>query len=123
MILNLAIIIVIIIVCILNIRKNRKIVSDLLKNNYDLKSKVRSLETIYGNAVENLIPYMEEFKNLDPKNFRQMGKPLDYVYFGEDEIIFFEVKSGNSKLNNTQRRLKSLIENGKVSFKEVRIKR
>ena len=89
----------------------------------ELKSQKRSLETIYGNAVENLIPFIDEFKDLDPKEFRQLGKPIDYIYFGEDKIIIMEVKSGNAKLNAAQRHIRDLIRDGKVEFKEVRIKR
>ena len=105
------------------VKNQRKGIADLEKALNDLKSQKRSLETIYGNAVENLVPFIDEFKDLDPKEFRQLGKPIDYIYFGDDKIIIIEVKSGNAKLNSTQRRIRDLVKEGKVEFKEIRIKR
>lgn len=95
----------------------------LTSKNKELESKKRSLETTYGYAVENLTPFIAEMRDRDPKLFRQLGQPIDYIYWGEDEITFIEVKSGNARLNEKQRKIKKLIEDKKVVFEEVRIKR
>ena len=51
-----------------------------------------------------------------------MGKPIDYVSFGDDEITFIEVKSGNAQLSTKQRHIRDLVNQKLVSWKEVRIK-
>ena len=51
-----------------------------------------------------------------------MGKPIDYISFGDDEITFIEVKSGNAQLNQRQRQIKQLVQQKAISWKEVRIK-
>jgi len=52
-----------------------------------------------------------------------LGKPIDYIHFGEDKVTFIEVKSGNSRLTKTQRRIKGIIKNKEVEWHEVRVKR
>ena len=101
----------------------RKILAAKQTDIKQLESQKRSLETIYGYAVENLTPFVDDMKDYDPKLFRQLGQPIDYIYFGEDGIEIIEVKSGNSKLSPKQKRIKKLVEDGKVVFKELRIKR
>ena len=51
-----------------------------------------------------------------------MGQPIDYISFGDDEITFIEVKSGNSQLSQKQRHIRDLVKAKLVSWKEVRIK-
>ena len=51
-----------------------------------------------------------------------MGKPIDYISFGDDEITFIEVKSGNAQLSSKQRHIRDLVKGKMVSWKEVRIK-
>jgi len=52
-----------------------------------------------------------------------LGSPIDFVIFdGASEndikqVIFLEVKSGDSKLNAQEKRLKNVIEEGRVSWK------
>ena len=98
-------------------------VDDLQEKNKLLASQKKSLETIYGYAVENLVPHLDGMKGLDPKLFKHMGQPIDFVYFGEDEIKFIEVKSGDARLSAKQKRIKKLIEDGNVVFEEFRVQR
>ena len=51
-----------------------------------------------------------------------MGKPIDYVSFGDDEITFIDGKSGNAQLSSKQRQIRDLVKQKLVSWKEVRIK-
>ena len=60
--------------------------------------------------------------DFDPENCCFMGKPIDYVSFGDDEITFIEVKSGNAQLSSKQRHIRDLVKQKLVSWKEVRIK-
>ena len=45
--------------------------------------------------------------------------PIDYVSFGQDEITFIEVKSGNSQLSSKQRKIRDQVKNGKIKWKEI----
>ena len=51
-----------------------------------------------------------------------MGRPIDYISFGDDKITFIEVKSGKSQLSSKQRHIRDLVNDKKVAWKEVRIK-
>ena len=83
----------------------------------------RSRQTLGGRFAEQLAPYFEEF-NYDPTEARFLGSPIDFVVFpgiatGElREIVFVEVKTGESQLDRGQRRLRDLVE--RVGSKEVR---
>jgi predicted Holliday junction resolvase-like endonuclease len=89
------------------------------------RKKVLSLkksgEVRLGHIAETLAPFLDQFE-FDPENCTFLGKPIDYISFGEDEITLIEVKSGNSQLNKKQRKIRDQIKSGLVSWKEVRIK-
>jgi len=86
----------------------------------------RSRSVIGGQFSENLAPYLPDFPYL-PTECKFLGKPTDFIVFkGMDEkdikeVVFVEVKSGNSKLNSQERKLKEAIDSGNVSFEEYRI--
>ena len=64
-----------------------------------------------------------------PKDFRHFGDPIDYIVFdGLSElqkgdiselrnVVFLDIKTGNSRLNTVQRRVRDAINDGRVSFK------
>lgn len=85
-------------------------------------SQKKSSEVRLGKDAEVLTPFLDIFP-YDPKYTKFIGDPLDFVIFDPDkEIVFVEVKSGNSKLSPKQHKLKKLIEDGKVKFDLIRIK-
>ena len=49
------------------------------------------------------------------------GNPIDYVIFEDDKIVFLEIKSGESKLSDTQKNIKKLIESKEMYFDTMRI--
>ena len=61
------------------------------------------------------------------KELNFLGNPIDFVGFkgldgdGEVEIKFIEVKTGKSKLNKNQRKVKAAVMAKKVQWVEVRI--
>lgn len=87
-----------------------------------LQSQKKSSEVRTGTFVEILAPIAEQFP-VNPKTMRFLGSPIDYISFcyETDTITFIEVKSGQSQLNENQRRVKKMVENGKVEFKVVRL--
>jgi len=94
------------------------------KNNVDLllareKSRNKSVEVRTGQIMEKMTPFLEVFKH-DPSRAVFIGQPIDYIVFGEDEIVFVEVKTGKSKTSKKQNNIKKLIEDKKVRFELVR---
>jgi len=112
-------------------KKEKHIVSTLndleiqLAKEKEAKKKVtsqkKSSEVRLGHIAETLAPFLDQFE-FDPEACTFLGKPIDYISFGEEEITFIEVKSGNSQLNQNQRRVRDLVKDKKVSWKEIRIK-
>ena len=92
----------------------------ILKYKTALSAK-KSTEVRTGYAVENLVPFMRDFK-YNPQHLQFMGMPIDYIHFGEDKITFIEVKSGKARLSVKQRKIKKLIQENKVDWDEIRIK-
>ena len=86
----------------------------------------RSRRTLAGNFSEQLAPFLPDFK-YSPTECKFLGKPVDFIVFkGSDqkqieEVIFVEVKSGESKLSNQEKNLKEAIQNKKVKWEEYRV--
>lgn len=77
-----------------------------------------SLSTKYGKITEQFLPFLDAFP-YDPSGFRFLGSPIDGIQFEEDKIIFYEFKSGSSRLTNKQNNIKKLIHERKVFFEEI----
>lgn len=82
-------------------------------------SRQRSLSTTYGRITEQWFPLMDAYP-YDAQNFRFLGSPVDGVQFEEDRIVFVEFKTNRSQLSAGQRRLKRLVEEGRVTWEEFR---
>lgn len=87
----------------------------------------KSRAVIGGQFSENLAPYLPDFP-YKPTECRFLGKPTDFIVFkGMDEkniqeVVFVEVKSGNSKLSGQEKNLKDTINNKKkVRFEQYKI--
>ena len=79
------------------------------------KSRNRSLSTRYGQITEQFFPFMPCYP-YDSKEFRMLGSPIDGVQFEDDKVILIEFKTAGSGLSKRQRKIKKLIDRGKVSF-------
>ena len=73
----------------------------------------------HGKSFENLFPFMNNYP-YESRNFRFIGDPIDGVSFEDNKIIFMEFKTGTSKLSEKQKKIKNLVENKKVEWKEIR---
>ena len=93
-----------------------------LNSTYNLLlSQKKSSEVRLGQISEQLAPFLDHFP-YNPKKVQFLGNPIDYIYFGENEIAIIEVKSGNARLSKKQRQIKKLVLGGKVKWKEIRIR-
>ena len=87
----------------------------------------RSKSVILGQVAEQIAPVLPNFPcNIDEVKF--IGKPVDFIGFNSDtttglirDVVFIEVKSGNSSLSKREQSLKKAIEDKKVSYVEYRI--
>lgn len=80
-----------------------------------------------GFTVENFAPFLQ--KKYSPTDFRHLGDPIDYIIYDGltdvhqgvadeiKEIILLDIKTGQSRLNKGQRRIRDAVNSGKVSFK------
>lgn len=93
---------------------------------YRKEAIMKSRAILGGQFSEQLAPYLPDFKYL-PTECRFVGKPIDLLVFrGMDEkkieeVVFVEVKSGNSKLSPHEKNLKETIEKKRVRWEEYRI--
>jgi predicted Holliday junction resolvase-like endonuclease len=69
---------------------------------------------------ENLAAFTDQFP-YDRSKVKALFQPVDLIYFGEDEVVFIDVKSGASSLSTKQRRIRDNVNNGKVKFRVMRI--
>lgn len=86
----------------------------------DVLSRKQSLSTKYGKMTEQFMPFLEVYP-YDEHNFRFLGSPVDGVQFNEDGVVFVEFKTADSRLTSEQRRIRDLVNDKKVSFREIRI--
>lgn len=86
----------------------------------ELKSQQQSKSVRLGLISENVLPFHSDFK-YNVKDLVPMFRPIDYVVFNENEIVFLEIKMGTSQLSEKQKKIRSLIELGKVRFEEHRV--
>ena len=91
----------------------------------------KSKEVNTGFTSENFAMFMQG--DLNPKDFRHLGDPIDFVVTcGADdvrngvsdevsEIVLLDVKTGNASLNKIQRRIRDAVVAGRVSFATLTI--
>lgn len=84
---------------------------DVLKSE---KQGLSQTDEILEKSIKNNYPYSIE-------NFRYIGNPIDGIQFDKDKIIFVLFKSNKLKLTPTQEKIKELISNGYVMWKEFNI--
>ena len=98
--------------------------NDILEARKDSTKKQRA--TIKGQISETLAPWsMTIVDSVSELNF--LGNPIDFIGFkgldgkGDIDIKFIEVKSGKSKLNSNQRRVRDAVIAKRIEWVEVRI--
>lgn len=87
----------------------------------------RSKSVITGQQAEQVAPFLPEFP-YNPSDARFLGSPIDFVVFDGlskgklEEIVIVEVKTGKSGLTTRERAIKKAVREGRVSFKEIRLR-
>jgi len=85
-------------------------------------SRVQGAAVGRGLMAEQFAPFTETFRNLgwNIQEFKFLGRPVDGIQFEEDGIIIVEFKTGDSAMSQKQRNIKRLVDDGKVTFQEIR---
>ena len=85
----------------------------------------RSYSVNLGKISEHLVPFHLNFP-FNPKDARFIGSPIDILVFdgasdGRDEITiyFIEVKTGNSKLSEIQKKIRRAVINKCIEWREI----
>jgi Predicted secreted endonuclease distantly related to archaeal Holliday junction resolvase len=116
------------------IKKKYENLFEKWKNEYEEKIRKdavkKSLATILGKVGEELTPLlMFEKLGIEPKDFRHIGTPIDYVAFkglsnGKvEEILFIEVKTGNSpSLSDREKEVRKAVDEKRVRFVMINLK-
>jgi predicted Holliday junction resolvase-like endonuclease len=86
----------------------------------------RSRAVLSGQMLEQVAPFLPDFP-CNPADVRFVGKPIDFVAFpgaSENkeikEVVFIEVKTGNSVLSPREKEIKDAIQQGRVRYVEYR---
>ena len=91
-----------------------------------ITSQKKSSEVRIGRIAETLAPMLDSFPvdiHKEGSSTVFLGQPVDFIHFDPDEgITFIEVKSGESELSASQKRLRRLIQGGKVRWIDFRVK-
>lgn len=99
--------------------------SDRKKDRKDAINRSRAV--LSGQMLEQMAPFLPDFP-CNPADVRFVGKPIDFVAFPGavdnkpiSEILFIEVKSGNSVLSEREKEIKNAVLKGKVRYVEYRV--
>lgn len=85
----------------------------------------KSRAVLTGQFSEQLAPLLPGFPG-KPTEARFIGKPIDFLIFkgldekSVEEVLFVEVKTGQSRLNSVERSLRTAIEEKRVRWVEYR---
>lgn len=89
------------------------------------KGRAASAHTTRGQILEKWCPFLEHpqiEEHWKPKDWTFLGNPIDYIVWDENGIVFLDVKSGNASLSKKQRMIRDLIREGKIEWREIRLK-
>jgi len=106
--------------------KDQEWTEKIPKEREDAVKKSRTVLT--GHFSEQLAPYLPDFP-FSPTECKFLGKPVDLLVFkgldtkDPEEVVFVEVKSGDAQLSQTERKLRDVIRQKKVSWYEYRAKK
>lgn len=111
---------------------HQALLDDMKQQRLDLKEREKNMKARpqltakavnIGFILERIAPSFDNFPFAN-NDCRSLFDPIDYVIFEGlnksgvvTKIIFTDIKTGNARLNNHQKEIKSLIQNKKVDFK------
>lgn len=94
--------------------------SDMTRQFEESRGKQISERTRLGQVSENFAAFTDEFP-YDRRHVKALFQPVDLIYFGDDELVLIDVKSGDSTLSTKQRKIRDNVRCGNVKFRVMRI--
>ncbi|MCY0849809.1 Holliday junction resolvase-like protein [Sulfuracidifex metallicus] len=91
---------------------------------------MRSVNTLLGKIGEEFAPFLiAEKYQVNPKDFRHLGSPVDYVAFKglsdnnvEPEVIFIEVKAGRSTtLTDREKKIRDAVNKKMIRYEVINL--
>jgi predicted Holliday junction resolvase-like endonuclease len=91
----------------------------------------RSRYVLKGKIAEHMVPLLQDIFRYEPADARFIGAPIDYLIFdgysktkdnnwdGPIEVVLADVKTGNARLNKTERKIKEAVEAGRVRWETI----
>jgi len=102
---------------------------DVLNRRKKLKerSEVATKTINVGKIIEKTAPAIKGFK-YDRRDCRALFEPIDYIVFDGltrnegvvDALLFMDIKTGRSQLNQHQKQIKNAVESGRVEWDAFR---
>lgn len=86
----------------------------------------KSKSVVLGQVNEKIAPLLPEFK-YSYKDLTFIGKGIDYIIFdwlaewNLNQIVFMEIKSWKSNLNNNEKQIRDIVEKGKIKYEIMKI--
>lgn len=93
-----------------------------MKTRMTTRAKVTARAVNLGKIIEKIVPSFSSF-SYAPGECRALFEPIDYVVFSGlnkrrvESIAFVDVKSGASRLNESQRSIRQAVQGKAVSFR------
>ncbi|MFW9926128.1 MAG: Holliday junction resolvase-like protein [Candidatus Thorarchaeota archaeon] len=93
----------------------------------------RSRFVLKGKIAEHMVPLYGDIFKHDPADARFIGAPIDYLIFdgytaAKDDksnepitVVLADIKTGNAKLNRTERMIKDAVEEGRVRWETIHL--
>lgn len=93
----------------------------------------RSRAVIKGQIGEHLVPLFRDIFRYAPSDARFIGAPIDYLIFdgytaAKDAnsnlpitVVLADIKTGNARLNSTERKIKEAVEAGRVRWETIQM--
>ncbi|MFW9799349.1 MAG: Holliday junction resolvase-like protein [Candidatus Thorarchaeota archaeon] len=93
----------------------------------------RSRYVLKGKIAEHMVPLLRDIFRYNPSDARFIGAPIDYLIFdgytavkdGDSEapitVILADVKTGDARLNRTERKIKEAVEAGRLRWETIRL--
>lgn len=93
----------------------------------------RSRYVLKGKIAEHMVPMFPDVFKYNPSDARFIGSPIDYLIFdgytsAKDEasdspitVILADVKTGDARLNRTERMIQQAVEAGRVRWETIRV--
>ncbi len=93
----------------------------------------RSRYVLKGKIAEHMVPLFPDVFKYNPSDARFIGAPIDYLIFdgytsikdgyseGSVTVVLADIKTGDARLNRTERKIKEAVEAGRVVWETIRV--